>query len=387
MTAQAPLLAELDHAIAHGSPERCAKMLLHITDLFIRESVRFSDAEIGLFDDVIVRLATEIEVSVRSMLAHRLAPIANAPLNITRMLACDDEIRVAYPILAQSERLDEPTLVQAARTKSQEHLFAISQRQSLSEPITDVLVERGNEKVLLSTASNRGAKFSQAGFSHLVERSEGDDALTICVGSRPDIPRELFLALLATASEIARTKLIAEHPHAREDINHAVTIVAGRLCRDFDVSAANTGATQDLQQLQEGEPTDDRARAFAADEQLEATTVALAKICDVPVEVVEHAMLQDQSGQILILAKAAKLSWPAVKTLLALRDRRQGIASSHFEQSLASFERLSLTAARRIMEFYKMRQTRAPDNRWGWGEEKLSNLRAIARRKCQNYDA
>ena len=185
MTAHLTLITELEDAIAHGSAQRRAEMLMQVTDLFIRDSVGLSNDEIALFDDVITRLALEIEVSVRSLLAQRLAPIDKAPFNIIRMLAGDDEIKVAYPVLAQSERLDEATLVRSARSKSQDHLLAISRRKSLSKLVTEVLVERGNKQVVLSTAKNPGAKFSEASFFLLVKRSDGDDALAACVGSRP----------------------------------------------------------------------------------------------------------------------------------------------------------------------------------------------------------
>jgi len=142
-----------------------------------------------------------------SLLAHRLAPIPNAPSNITRILANDDEIRVAYPILAQSERLDDEALVQTARTKSQEHLLAISRRKSLGEIVTDVLVERGNQQVVLSTAKNSGARFSDSGLALLVRRSNGDDVLASYVGVRPDLPHDLFLTLLATASEMVLVQM------------------------------------------------------------------------------------------------------------------------------------------------------------------------------------
>ena len=141
-------------------------MLSAVTDLFVHGSVRFSDDEIALFDDVLTRLALEIEVSVRSLLARRLAPITKGPPNIIRILATDDEISVACPILVQSEPIDQATLVQCARSKTQEHLLAISRRKSLSEVITDVLVERGNKQVVLSTAKIR-SRFSANGFPGL----------------------------------------------------------------------------------------------------------------------------------------------------------------------------------------------------------------------------
>jgi len=101
MTADFTFIAELEHAIARGSAQRRAEILWQVTDLFVSGSVRLSEDEIGLFDDVLTRLALGIEVSVRVLLAHRLAPLANAPVNITRMLASDDDIRVAAPILAE----------------------------------------------------------------------------------------------------------------------------------------------------------------------------------------------------------------------------------------------------------------------------------------------
>jgi uncharacterized protein (DUF2336 family) len=351
------LIAELEHAIAHGTRQRRAEMLLQITDLFIHGSVQLSDDEIGLFDEVITRLAEHIEISVRSLLAERLAPIANAPFNITRMLAGDDEIRVAYPILVQSERLDEAALVQNALSKSQEHLLAISRRKSLSEAVTDVLVNRGNKQVALSTAKNAGAKFSEAGFCRLVKRSEGDDALAACVGSREDIPHPLFLALLETASEMVRSKLIAERSYDRHEIDHAVAMVADGLRKDAGVkSTTHLRAPALVESLGDlGQLGDEVIRAFTEEGKYEEATAALARSCRVPVEIIEQAMTQSRSERIVILAKAAELSWATTKALLLFRARQRPISTSEIEQCLASFERLNLSTARRIVEFYKIR--------------------------------
>jgi uncharacterized protein (DUF2336 family) len=77
-------------------------------------------------------------------------------------LACDDAIDVASPVLTQAERLDTETLIECARTKNQEHLLAISRRKALPEALTEVLVERGDQQVVLSTAKNRGRHPDQA---------------------------------------------------------------------------------------------------------------------------------------------------------------------------------------------------------------------------------
>jgi hypothetical protein len=75
----------------------------------------------------------------------------------------------------------------------------------------------------------------------------------------------------------------------------------------------------------------------------------------VPVEIIEQAMTQSRSERIVILAKAAELSWATTKALLLFRARQRPISTSEIEQCLASFERLNLSTARRIVEFYKIR--------------------------------
>ena len=161
------------------------------------------------------RLVNTIEAKVRAKLAHRLAPIANAPTNVIHMLAFDDDIEVASPVLAQSPRLDDRDLVTAGRNKSQQHLFAIAQRPALSETVTDVLVERGDRDVVHSVVRNVGARFSDAGFRMLVRRSAGDDALATEVGLRSDIPRQHFLVLLDKASSAVRAAPGRRKPASR----------------------------------------------------------------------------------------------------------------------------------------------------------------------------
>jgi uncharacterized protein (DUF2336 family) len=196
---------------------RRIEMLTRITDLFVNGAARFSEDQIGVFDDVMARLVSTIEAKARAKLAHRLAPIANAPSNVIHMLAFDDDIEVARPVLTQSERLDDRDLLANASSKSQQHLFAISQRRSLSEAVTDVLVERGDRDVVHSVVKNTGARFSDAGFRMLVKRSTGDDVLATEVGraatSRARISCAAGEGLQRGARAACRRKSASRHRH------------------------------------------------------------------------------------------------------------------------------------------------------------------------------
>src|ERR1700761_7634505 len=198
-TAPESLLDELQSTLAHGTVARRVETLRRVTDLFINGVVDYSDEQVGLFDDVFQCLSVHIETSAKALLSNRLAPIDTAPPQTIRALAFDDLIEVAAPVLSQSERLDDDALIETARTKSQAHLMAISTRRVLSGAVTDVLVQRGNDNVVQSTVNNPGAEFSEGGFTRLVTRAEGNADLATCVGLRPNIPRHLYLKLLAKA--------------------------------------------------------------------------------------------------------------------------------------------------------------------------------------------
>src|SRR4051794_17974545 len=129
MNGRQELIVDIEDAIAQRSMEDRVASLHYVTSLFVDQAARYSEEQVALFDDVLSRLAAEIESSARAKLARTLAPIANAPRAIIRNLAFDDEIAVASPVLSQSERLDEADLIENARSKSQAHLLAISHRK------------------------------------------------------------------------------------------------------------------------------------------------------------------------------------------------------------------------------------------------------------------
>ena len=358
MAAYASLIADLETAIATGTVERRIESLWHVTGLFITGASQYSDDQIALFDDVIGCLAAQIEVTARAKLARRLAPIANAPVKIIKTLAFDDEIEVAGPVLAQSERLDDETLAGVAAAKGQQHLLAMSERRALSEAVTDVLVERGDSQVARAVTRNAGARFSDAGFGMLVKRSEGDEALAEHVGSREDIPRHHFLRLIARASDAVRVKLAAANPAAAEEVQYVVSEVVGKIRAEAVMQSGEYDvALRVVEPLHRaGRLSEAHVYGFAKARQFEQGVVALAFLCGVPIDVVETAMLEEQADMVLILAKAAGLSWTTAKFVVLLRAAHHGVSAHELEQALQNYERLSDETAHRAVRFYQRRR-------------------------------
>src|SRR5262249_14452799 len=122
------LIDDLEASIASGDGDRRIEMLQRISDLFMAGSRTYSDEQLALFDDVLLRLAAEIEIKARAELSLAMANIEKGLPKLVRSLAFDDAIEVAGPVLSQSPQLSDDDLVENASTKSQDHLLAIARR-------------------------------------------------------------------------------------------------------------------------------------------------------------------------------------------------------------------------------------------------------------------
>jgi uncharacterized protein (DUF2336 family) len=355
-----PLIDELEATLSAGNDARRVEILSRLTDLFVGAAESYSVEQVGVFDDVMARLVGAIEAKARAVLAQRLAPIANAPSGVIHLLAFDDDIAVAEPVLQLSQRLDDAALVANANIKSQRHLFAISRRQQLSEAVTDILVHRGDRDVVHSVAQNAGARFSDAGFQTLVVSAADDDDLATFVGKRGDIPRRHLLMLLAKASAAVRARLTAENPQAAALIDEVVADVASEMrygtrqaSADFAAAQAAVEQLHRLRRIGEAE-----VLQYARERKFEETAIALSILCDTPIDVVERALLDPGAEIVLILAKVAQFSVSTTKTLLLLRAADRGMSAKDLDQALASFNRLQPDTARRVLSFFRSRTKR-----------------------------
>ena len=353
----AALLAELDDALAAGGSGRQKAILEKLSDLFALGVANYSDDQIALFDNVFTRLVARIETSTRAMLAARLAAIPRAPPAVSRILAADDAIVVAAPVLQHCARLDSALLAEFARTKSQDHLLAISLRRYLDQSVTDVLVHRGGRGVLLSTARNPGAEFSDFGFTTMIARAKDDDELAACIGARPELPRHYLLKLLAQASDTVRRKLEQADPLGSDAIRSAVAeaasyvqTVTNQASRNYEAAQTRVDAMQAAGGLNES-----AIATFAKERKAEEATVALARLCDMPLEAIETALGGDRPETILILGKAVGLTWSTVKAVLALRRNGQGVSPQTLESCLGTFSRMKPGTAQQVLAFQRKR--------------------------------
>ena len=351
------ILDDLVSPVAGATAKHRLKIIDRVADLFAAGSRSYSDEQISLFDDVLRRLTADIEVKARATLAHRLAVIDNAPPVLIRSLAFDDAIEVAEPVLIHSERLTDDDLVENATTKSQDHLYAIAQRLKLSEKVTDVLVERGDQRVVHKVVKNKGARFSLAGFGKLTTRARYDRKLTLALGERSDLPRQYFLKLLEAASSKVRAKLEASNPELVAAIRDTVDDVATAMQREVRKgSHAHAVAVREAKRRFNVQPiTEASVHGPAHAQDFEKTVVALARLGVFPVDLVERALLDEGEDMLLLLAKAAGCSWTTAREMLVMFAANRNLQPDDITVAFERYRKLSQQTARNIVTFYEKR--------------------------------
>lgn len=353
------LQPELDDVVGSASPERRADAVRRIADLFVQGASNFSAEHIDVFDGVLLRLVAEVDVEMRSELARRFCSLVNAPPLLIAQLAQDEDIGIAGPLLRRSSQIAEGTLVDLAGARGQTHLIAISERSTVTPPVSDVIVRRGDREVLRSIAVNAGAQFSEIGFSGLVRRAAQDVVLASAVGSRADLSAERLKDLLAVASEPVRRRLIeAAQPNRRIAINRALRELAGAperwtVTRDFAPAQRTIVSLHHRGALSEA-IVQEFARAF----QYEETVAALSAMSGVRIATLDPLMAGDSHDPILMLSKALGFAWSTVRAMIGLRlgpDRMP--TSPDVEEARHNFERLAPSTAQRVVGFWRLRQS------------------------------
>ena len=348
------MIPGLQNVASGGSGEKRAQALRQITTLFLDGSGRFNSEHIRLFEDVFLMLIKEIEGKALAELSRQLAPMSDSPINVVRRLAKDDDITISGPMLAQSPRLITADLIEIASSKSIDHLYAISSRVQIEEPVTDIIVRRGDLTVKRKLAGNAGARLSDSGFTSLLRTAEHDSILAETVALRADIPDHLFRELLTRATDVVRQRLLVNarpetQAYIRSVLAKVSDEVARRPARDF------SDAQQKVRLLaQAGELSETKLADFARSKSYDSTVAALSELTDVPIEVVERLMNGDRPDPILILCKAAGYSWPTARNVIQARLTAKGKSMTTLEAAHSNFDKLSAATAQRVVRFWQI---------------------------------
>ncbi|KAK0349499.1 hypothetical protein LTR94_032867, partial [Friedmanniomyces endolithicus] len=147
---------------ASPAPLRARHALLkRLADVVSLPASRVNAFERAVTGDLLVemlRLATPEE---RRRVAARLAPLAELPNSVSRLLLRDAPA-IAGLLIEQCASLTDADLITVIRSRGQGHIRAVSDRAEVSEALSDAIVEHGDDEALGALLRNDGARLSRA---------------------------------------------------------------------------------------------------------------------------------------------------------------------------------------------------------------------------------
>ncbi len=350
------MMASLLVLAKETSGDKRRELLRSMADLFIDREQDYSDRELVLFGEVIGDLLDQVDLDGRVELSRKIADCDRQTGDLHLRLA-EDRIEVAEPVLRDCSLFDEDTLAEIAGRQSQDHLYAISRRGSLGTKVTDVLVDRGEKRVVRAVTNNLGAEISDESFNKILDKAADDPELQSAVSYRADMPLEIAERALKVLPPEKRDRLVAlmaEEPDT-------VTALVGKA----DASTRQLRLAQSRRRLQtkglivqirENEiDLDSVLVLLAREDRYQNMALILAEFARMKESVVLNALFKVDDGAIVLLLKALGVTEPAVKAIAQSRGRRLNLPASMTDRLVAAWREADALTADKVMTLSRLR--------------------------------
>ncbi|MGC1302752.1 MAG: DUF2336 domain-containing protein [Caulobacteraceae bacterium] len=345
-------------ALAHEtSSVRRRELLRRVTETFLAYDPPVESLEMARFDEVLSILTEQMEQEVRAELAYRLAAAEAAPASLARRLA-RDEIAVAAPILANPKLLSEDDLLDVVRTRGQDHLRAISGRDGLSEAISDVIVERGDDQTLGVLIRNETASFSRWASETVVDRAILNPDLHEAVVSRRALPVDLLNQMYFVVEQRLRERILARNAAVDPAVLEAalsagrVRVAAqdGALPADFAEAEIEVARALRVKRLDAAS-----LAAYLRSAKRTQFMIGLSRLSEVEYPILSRIVGNNDLDALAIVCKAADLDRAGFMTFAVLigGDRRDTSRAQSYGQVYAELPR---ETALRTLRFWRIRR-------------------------------
>ena len=189
------------------SAESRSVLAATISDLFSEDKGALSERERAMMFDILHKIIHDVEMTVRRRLSEKMADYRDVPRHLISILA-NDTIEVAYPILSRSLVLQDRDLIEIIQQRTREHQMAIATRPSVSEAVSNALVETGEASVIRTLLNNPNAEISRTTMDYLVEESKRVDSFQEPILRRADLPMDLATRMFMWVSAALRQHIL-----------------------------------------------------------------------------------------------------------------------------------------------------------------------------------
>jgi uncharacterized protein (DUF2336 family) len=327
-----------------------------VTDLFFARGDALTDRERALMTEILRQLINDVESSVRRALAEKLAGQKDAPRDLVLALA-NDEIVVAQAILMHSEILRDEELIEVIHHRTLEHQLAVAMRKSVSETVSDALVNGGNVDVIAALLENHGARISAETMEYLVEQSQRVDTYQNPLLRRPELDPELARRMLWWVSAALRQHILDKFPIKPSDFDDALEASANDLAAApmLPASRKSEHLVDSLSQIETIEP-------HLLVETLRQGEIALfeamlAKLTGIKPMVIRRLLFAHGGEGLAIACRVIDIETPVFASIFLLsrkaRPNEPPPARGEVTHLLEFYERISVDAAHQMVSTWQ----------------------------------
>jgi uncharacterized protein (DUF2336 family) len=336
------------------------ELLREVTDLFFETSGSRNDRETDLFGDVLQLVAAEMQEGVLAEFAARFADADDAPVGLMRDLA-NHAFEVAAPVLARSKALDEQTLLNIVGNQSQQHIGAIAQRETVSEALSDAIVQHGDDHALDALMRNEGADVSRTSMEAAVDRARRNALLHEAVVTRQDLPLDLLNEMYFVVETSLREQIMQRNASVDPAaLDAALAKARERLKRTVgDLSAEAKNAMSFIQSKKAAGELNARMLVSLYREAKQMHFLfGLAEVTSVDPETVSGMLERQDVDALAMLCRAASIERPLFVTLAVLTCGGED-AMNRAEEFGRMYNSVPVEAAQRAVRFFKVRKAAA----------------------------
>jgi hypothetical protein len=338
------MLRNLTRMPADLSSDSRRQLLNAVTDLFLLDQEP-SDASKEHYGEIAVTSLPHLGDEDRKGYADRVAAMPTLPRNVAVTLGGDGNAEVARLVLTLSPVLTDGDLAAIAVSQTQQHLAAIAERARLSESVTDILVERGDRTVLTTVSANEGAAFSDRGFDRLLERGNGDAAITGNLARRSDLAPKRAERVLRIVGQLADGSGRPEGAATGD----ATSLARQARQQRLEVKLLLSDLAAKVREL------DDVLTMLADEDRAYHLAQVLSQVSDITPEQALRVLMQRDASGIAVTCRSLGIGATAFRAILQLRARRLYFSSRDIDDDVDAYAKLDLATAERTLRFLKLR--------------------------------
>ena len=350
-------LHDLIRLASEPSSENRRALLRDLTEHFFGSPSRTA-TEDDLYGSVLSTLSADMETAVRAELSARFAVALDAPRSLVRRLA-HDEASVADAVLRASTVLTDEDLLGVVRAKGQDHLRAVSARPSVSEALSDVIVERGDDETLGTLLRNDGARLSRTASETAVARAKVNPDLHAATVERASLPADLLNEMYFVVEARLRQRILEQNA-SMDPVLLESALAAGRARVATDDGALPADYAESLAYVDElraaNQLSPQMLARFLRSGSRTPFLIALAQLADIDFHTAAQIVERRELDALAVVCKAADLDRALFLTyaVVILNDDGDAMTKAHGYARL--YGELNRDAALRTLRFWRMRR-------------------------------